>query len=143
VLSASLTVSETHPAAQFVHALNEGLIDFYAGKANAEDLRPAWGGGTFQAVLNYAYNRLKAKVGVDLAQGEVLQATLRYVRPPALVRASGNIAQVIAREYWTYTNPRTSLSVCETRDYTYTMLKTGNTYEVRDFRGDLVEVSCE
>lgn len=126
-----------------MRALNEGLIDFYAGKASAEDIQPVWGGGTHQAVLNYAYNRLKDKVGVDLAGGEVLQAALRYVRPPTLVRESGNIAQVAAREYWAYTNPRTSLSVCETRDYTYTMVKTSDSYEVRDFRGDLVEVSCE
>jgi hypothetical protein len=128
---------------QTVHELNEQLINFYLGKASVDTLRPFWSDETYQAMLNFAYRSIKSKVDVDLASRESMQASMRYVRPPAVIAQNGPIAQVSATEYWTYTNPRNNKTVCETRLYSYTMIQEGDRYRVMAFKGDLTGTTCE
>ena len=137
------TVSETHPAAQAVHAINDQLIDFYHGKATSDDLKQHWSGGAYQTLLTFAYTTLNRKLSVDLTADDPLSVTLRYVRRPALVKESGNTVQVNTREYWGYTNPTSKRSMCETRDYVYTLVKNGDVYQVRELRSNLVATKCE
>ncbi|MCL5999788.1 MAG: hypothetical protein M1546_27550 [Chloroflexi bacterium] len=137
------TVSETHPAAQAVHAINDQLIAFYQGKATSDDLKQHWSGGAYQTILTFAYTTLNRKLGVDLTADDPLSVTLRYVRRPALVKESGNTVQVNTREYWGYTNPTSKRSMCETRDYVYTLIKNGDVYQVRELRSNLVAAKCE
>jgi hypothetical protein len=140
------TISESHAAAQAVRAINEQLVKFYTGEASAEDLKQYWRGDAYQVVLNFAYNILKRQLGVDLARKQSFSVGTRYTRVPFLVSESGNTAQVQSREYWRYTNPTTKRTVCETRNYSYTLMKEGDTYrvyQVNAFRGDLVGTNCQ
>jgi hypothetical protein len=137
------TVSETHPAAQAVHNINDELLAFYQGKATSEELKQHWRGNAYDTLITFAYTTLKRKLGVDLTQSDPLTVTLRYVRRPTLVRQSGNSFRVSTREYWGYTNTSTKRSICETRDYTYTMVKNGNDYQVTDLTGNLISANCQ
>jgi hypothetical protein len=136
-------ISQPIAAVQTVHELNEQLINFYLGKASVDTLRPFWSDETYQAMLNFAYRSIKSKVDVDLARGESMQASMRYVRPPAVIAQNGPIAQVSATEYWTYTNPHNNKTVCETRLYSYTMIQEDDRYRVMAFKGDLTGTTCE
>jgi hypothetical protein len=127
---------------QTVRALNEQLISFLGGKTKADALRTYWNEATYQVVLNFAYNILHGRLGADLAQGDTLQASMRYVSAPVLTTQSANTVQVTAREYWNYTNPRNQHTVCETRDYHYTLIMVGTQYQVSEFRGDMVDGVC-
>jgi hypothetical protein len=136
-------ISETHPAAEAVRAINDELLDFYQGKATTEDLKKHWTGRAYQAVTAFAYTTLRRTLTVDLTQNDPLEVTLRYIQRPALVRDNGNTVQVKTREYWGYTNPSTKRAICETRDYTYTMVKLENDYQVRDLTSSPVSTRCE
>jgi hypothetical protein len=127
---------------QVVRALNEQLISFLDGKTNTDALHTYWNEATYQVVLNFAYKILHGRLGADLAQGDTLHVSMRYVSAPVLTVQSATVAQVTAREYWNYTNPRNQHTVCETRDYHYTLVLVGNRYQVSEFRGDMVDGIC-
>ena len=137
------SVSETHPAAQAVTAINDQLIEFYTGKATADDIKANWGGKAYQVIINFAYKTIKSKLGVDLTRGKVLEVSMHYDRQPALVTENGDTATVSTREYWGYTNPTTKRSMCDTRDYTYTLTKNGDKYQITDLKSKLVSAKCQ
>jgi hypothetical protein len=137
------TFSQTHPSAQMVRTANAQLLDFYQGKARVDDLRKYWNGEAYQMVLDFAYNTLQRKLAINLMKNEPIEVDLRYVRLPTLRSETGDKAQVNTREYWRYTNPLTRRSFCETRDYTYTLIKVNGQYEVSLINGKLVGTNCQ
>lgn len=136
------TFSESHPAAQTVIAMNQQLLDFYQGKVTSNDLRQYWRPPAYQIVVNFANRTLLQRLGVNLATGDPIEVDLQYVRAPALVALGNQTATTVSREYWRYTNPRTSRSLCETRDYSYIMVEEDGRYYVREFSGELISSAC-
>ena len=136
------TISESHPAAQTVAAVNHQLLEFYQGKVTSNDLRQYWRPPAYQIVLDFANRTLVRRLGVNLAKGDPLEADLQYVRSPALAATGDDTFTVLSREYWRYTNPRTNRSICETRDYSYILIEEDGKYFVREFDGELVSSAC-
>jgi hypothetical protein len=70
-----------------------------------------------------------------------INSGVTYLLSPAVTRVVGNIYTVTSREYWVYqTNPRNV--VCETRDYTYTVIKTGEKFQIAQSTGKPVSAKC-
>jgi hypothetical protein len=140
--TAAPAANQSHPAAQAITSINNQLIEFYTGKVPATDIKPYWGSSPYKVVTDFAYKTLKSKLGVDLAKGDEVSVTLRYEKQPELISENGDTSQVSTREYWGYTNPKTGRSICDTRDYTYTLLKNGDKYQVMGLRSKLVSARC-
>lgn len=136
------TLSESHPAAQTVIAMNQQLLDFYQGKVTSNDLRQYWRPPAYQIVVNFANRTLLQRLGINLATGDPIEVDLQYVRAPALVALGNQTATTLSREYWRYTNPRTNRSLCETRDYSYVMVEEDGKYYVQEFSGELISSAC-
>lgn len=136
------TLSESHPAAQTVIAMNRQLLDFYQGKVTSNDLRQYWRRPAYQVVVDFANRTLRQRLGINLATGDPIEVDLEYVRAPALAALGDQTATTLSREYWRYTNPRTNRSLCETRDYSYVMIEEDGKYYVREFSGELISSAC-
>lgn len=136
-------IGDSHPAAQAVLGLNDQLMNFYTGKEQETALQQYWSATAYKIVTNFAYKTLKTRLGVDIAAGDVPAVSMHYVKSPALQSESGNTAKVTTREYWSYTNSKTSKSICDTSDYTYTLVKTGDKYVVDDLKSRSVSSTCE
>ncbi|HEY3288649.1 MAG TPA: hypothetical protein VGK87_00840 [Anaerolineae bacterium] len=137
------TVSETHPAALAIRSINDTLVAFYGGTAKAEDLKPDFTAAKYQVILNFAYKTLKTKLGADLQKGDVLNVTLRYGKVPTMTSDKNGIATVVTKEYWAYTFATTSKSYCDNSEYTYTLSKVGDNYQVRDLKSRAISSKCE
>jgi hypothetical protein len=137
------TVSETHPAAVAIRSINDTLVAFYMGKAKADDFKSDFAAAKYQVIINFAYKTLKTKLGADLAKGDTLNVTLRYDKVPALTAEKNGVATVVTREYWSYTNPANSKKYCDNSEYTYTLSKVGDLYQVKDFKSRAISSKCE
>jgi hypothetical protein len=135
------TLSETHPAAQVIVVLNDQLAEVYRGKAKVDTLQQYAQDPALAEMRDFALKSLPRKIGVDLTKNQTATVEMRYVRPPALVALGPSGATVVSREYWSYANTRGQRS-CETRDYTYLVVKTGDLYRVKEVSGELVNTNC-
>jgi hypothetical protein len=135
------TVSETHPAALALPEFNQQLIPYFAGQTKA---LPNWRGAALTGVIGFSKGILLRRLSITEADRGQITTTIEYLQPPTISRvlANGNTVVVVSREYWTYsTNPRNI--ACETRDYTYTMVKSGNTYQVTQSTSKLISAQCK
>lgn len=121
--------------------LNERLAEVYQGKAKVEILQQYALDPALAEMRDFALKSLPRKIGVDLTKGQTATVDMRYIQPPALVALGPNGATVISREYWSYANAR-GQRTCETRDYTYLVVKTGDLYRVKEVSGELVNTNC-
>ena len=137
------TISETHPAAVAIRNINDTLVAFYMGKAKADDFKPDFAAAKYQIIINFAYKTLKTKVGADLTKGDTLNVTLRYDKAPTLSAEKNGVATVVTKEYWVYANPTNSKSYCDNSEYTYTLSKVGDVYQIKDFRSKAISSKCE
>ena len=138
---ASPVVSPTNPALLAVMTANERLIDYYSGKIDSAGLLAAWSIETSQLAIGHAARLMKKQLQIDVAAGDALQVSMKYVVPPSVIAQNGNQIQVNAREYWSYTTPTRNTTACETIDYHYTVSSAGGRYQVVGFRGDVVGVA--
>ncbi|MCL4505170.1 MAG: hypothetical protein M1434_06715 [Chloroflexi bacterium] len=140
--SATLSVTDTSPAAAAVRTINDQLINFYMGKATEDEVKASWG-SKFTIISSFAYKTLKSRLGADLSKGDTVNSTLRYDKGPTLVSEKNGTATVSTREYWTYTNPANNKKMCDLSDYTYTLVKASDAYQIKDIRSRGVSGKCE
>jgi len=119
------------------------LVAWYGGKAKTEDFKPDFAAAKYQVIINFAYKTLKAKLGADLSKGDTLNVTLRYDKVPTLTAEKNGVATVVTKEYWVYTNAANSKSYCDNSEYTYTLSKVGDIYQVKDLRSRSISAKCE
>ncbi|HEY3340842.1 MAG TPA: hypothetical protein VGK81_02445, partial [Anaerolineae bacterium] len=130
-------------AAAAVKSINDQLIGFYTGNVSADIVKPYFATGPYKAVTVFAYTTLKRSLGVDITKGDAISVTMRYVKDPEQTVANGNNFTVASTEYWGYTNPKTSHSLCDTRNYVYTLVKTGDQFQITTLKSTLVSKLCE
>ena len=140
--SAAMSITDSSPAAAAVQTINDQLINFYMGKATEDEVKASWG-SKFTIISSFAYKTLKTRLGADLSKGDTVNATLRYDKGPSLVSDKNGTATVSTREYWTYSNPTNNKIMCDLSDYTYTLVKTSDTYQVANIRSKGVSAKCE
>jgi len=128
---------------QTVRDLNAQLIEFYVGRTDEAALARFWKAGPRQSVLDFAESPLLRLLGLTSAtRATALSVTMRYVQAPTVSRRAADSAVVVSREYWRYANTRTGKAVCETRDYTYTLIVDQGRYVVESFDGALIDTKC-
>ena len=137
------TISETHPAAVAIRNINDTLVAFYGGKAKVEDFKADFTPAKYQVIINFAYKTLKTKVGADLQKGDTLNVTLRYDKGPTMTSDKNGVATVVTKEYWVYANAANSKSYCDNSEYTYTLSKVGDAYQVKDLKSKPISSKCE
>lgn len=137
------SVPAEHAAITAVRTANDTVIQFLGGTAKEDDVRKYFVGAPFKAVTDFAYKTLVKSLGIDLAAGEKTTVKLTYVNEPAVQDESADAATVTSREYWAYTNPDTKRSICDTRDYTYTLIKGGESYQITGLKSRLVSGKCD
>jgi hypothetical protein len=130
-------------AAATVKTINDQLIEFYIGKVSTDIIKPYFATGPYKAVTTFAYTTLKRSLGVDITKGDEISVTMHYVKDPELTADNGNSFSVASTEYWGYTNPKTSRSLCDTRNYVYTLVKTGDQFQITTLKSTLVTKQCE
>jgi hypothetical protein len=135
-------VPAEHAAIIAVRTANDTVIQFLGGTAKEDDVRKYFVGAPFKAVTDFAYKTLVKSLGINLAAGEKANVTLNYVREPSVQDETTDAATVSSREYWKYTNPDTNRSICDTRDYTYTLIKNADTYQITGLKSTLVSGKC-
>ncbi len=134
------TVSETNPAALAIPEFNQQLIPYYQGKADDKSLT-GWTGNALRGVVAFSKGSLLKRLSITENERSQINSGVTYLLPPAVTRVVGNIYTVTSREYWVYqTNPRNV--VCETRDYTYTVVKTGAKFQIAQSTGKPVSAKC-
>ncbi len=137
------TISETHPASMAIRSINDTLVAFYGGKATTDDFKADFVAAKYQVIINFAYKTLKTKVGADLQKGDKLNVTLRYDKGPLLTAEKNGVATVVTQEYWVYINPANNKTYCDKAQYTYTLSKVGDAYQIRDLKSKPVSGKCE
>jgi hypothetical protein len=130
-------------AAAAVKSINDQLIQFYTGKVEADAVKPHFAAGPYKAVTTFAYTTLKRSLGIDITKGDLIDVELRYVKEPQQTANNGDTYTVSSTEYWGYTNPGTNRSLCDTRNYVYTLTKDGENYQVTGLKSTLVSKTCE
>jgi hypothetical protein len=134
------TVSETNPAALAILEFNQQLIPYYQGKAVDKSLT-GWTGNALRGVVAFSKGSLLKRLSITENERSQINSGVTYLLPPAVTRVVGNTYTVTSREYWVYqTNPRNV--VCETRDYTYTVVKTGEKFQIAQSTGKPVSAKC-
>ena len=118
---------------------NAVLAAYYSGQTSGDSLRAMWVGDTYSFVIAYPAKTLKRNLGVDVTPGQGMTATLRYVQQPAVVSDTGSRTRLTSREYWTYKVG--DLVACETVDYSYTLAKPLDQYQIVAYKGDIVSAA--
>ena len=144
-------VSDTQPtaapaaddAAAAVRTINDQLIEFYTGKVDADAIKPHFGTAPYRAVTTFAYTKLKRLIGVDISKGDEINVTMHYVKDPQQTSDDNDSYTVSSTEYWSYTNPKTDRSVCDTSSYVYTLAKNGDTFQVTGLKSSSTSTKCE
>lgn len=131
------------PAVMTVRNGNEVVIRFLNGAAAESDLANYWAGSPLKVVTDFAYTTLRRSLGINLKSGDKVDVRLEYLNEPQIVDANQDNPRLTSREYWSYTNPTTSRSICDTRDYTYTLSKNGDTYQITGLKSTLVSGKCD
>jgi hypothetical protein len=140
------TVTNAEPAADAASAvktINDQLIDFYTGKVDEATVKPYFSTNAFKAVTSFAYTTLKRSLGIDITKGDQIDVKMHYVKDPEQTTANGDSFTISSTEYWGYTNPTTNRSICDTRNYVYTMVKNGDNYQVTGLKSTLISKKCE
>ncbi len=137
------TAEPAADAAAAVKAINDQLIQFYTGKVDEATVKPHFSTNAFKAVSTFAYTSLKRSLGIDITKGDLIDVELRYVKEPQQTAEDGDNFTVSSTEYWGYTNPSTNRSLCDTRNYVYTLVKNGEDYQVTGLKSTLVSKACE
>jgi hypothetical protein len=140
--TATSNAIELHPAARTILDLNQQLPEFYLGKVTADDLETFWTGDAWRSVVNFGSTKLPRVMRIPATDRSDLDVTYQYVRRPALVAERGTNATVSAQEYWRYVNAKNNIEICETREYTYNLVKTGEQFKVREFNSRLLNSGC-
>ncbi len=140
--TATPNANEAHPAALAILDLNQQLPEFYLGKVTANDLQTYWTGDAWRSVVNFGSTKLPRVMRIPPTDRSDLDVTYQYVRRPALVTERGTSAAVSAQEFWRYVNAKNNIEICETREYTYTLVKTGEQFKVREFTSRLLKSGC-
>ena len=130
-------------AAAAVKAINDQLIQFYTGKVDEATIKPHFATGPYKAVTTFAYTTLKRSLGIDITKGDLIDVEMHYVKDPVQAVESGDNFTVSSTEYWGYTNPSTNRSLCDTRNYVYTLVKNGENYQVTGLKSTLVSKTCQ
>lgn len=141
---APVTPADMAPAAQAVVTINAQLIDFLEGRLGQETLNGSWANPALDQVLAF-YRRLPSLLGVaNPPPPGAISTNVVYVQQPALSSEAGDRAVVTSRERWTYANAASGRAQCETRDYTYTLVKdAAGAYRITGVEGRLLSSSCQ
>ncbi|MCS6773089.1 MAG: hypothetical protein NZ693_03140, partial [Thermoflexales bacterium] len=131
-----------HPAVQTIRDANEELVALFTGRKDAAALQPLWMPSALDLLIGFATVRLPRAMRVSADQRDTIQASYEYLRAPALVDERGNTAVVTSREYWQFSTTVNNVVICETRDYTYTLVVEGDGYRIRTFSGRLLSTRC-
>jgi hypothetical protein len=140
--SATLGPNEITEPAQAVRGLNDQLPGFYDGTVPTSNLQQFWRGSALRQVTVFGNARLPRILRLGSDSRSVIDTNYEYLRPPTVVKEDGSNATVTAREYWRYNNQAKGISACETRDYTYYLIKDGDNFKVNQFTGKLLSSSC-
>ncbi|MCX6018323.1 MAG: hypothetical protein NTZ50_07440 [Chloroflexi bacterium] len=129
------------PAAQFVADANALLPAYYKGEIGADKIAAAWSGQAYKATIGWN-KKLAAVLKLGNTLRSTLEITYEFVKQPLVTAIDGDTYTVASREYWSYANPARQIQTCETRDYTYTVVKTTNGYSIRASTGALINKNC-
>jgi hypothetical protein len=134
------TVSETNPAALAITEFNQQLVPYYQGKADDKSLT-GWTGSALRGVVAFSKGSLLKRLSITENERSLINSGVTYVIAPSVARIAGNTYTVTSREYWVYqTNARNV--VCETRDYTYIVIRTGEKFQITQSTGKPVSAKC-
>jgi hypothetical protein len=134
---------ESHPAAVAFKDLNAMLPQFYRGEITSAALQQDWRGKAYQDLIAFSDRQLPRALQLGAAPRDTMEISYEYVKPPTVIKSSGNQHTVLSREYWRYGNQAAGITRCDTRDYTYTVVADGGQFIVTDFSSKIIENGCK
>lgn len=133
---------ENHPAALAFKDINAQLPGFYRGEVTTQQLQQDWSGNAYSLLVAFSDTRLPRSLRLGTAPRTSMDITYEYVKAPAVTTSTGNRFTVTSREYWRYANPAQNVTLCDTRDYTYTVVDNAGKYTVTSFSSKVVSNGC-
>ncbi len=141
VATATQVSPDSTAAVNFVSEINLQVMAYLLGKVTVADLEANWQGSALVGVQDFLNTKVPASLAVGGVDKRTIQSSMRYLGTP-VVTTDANGATVTSREAWKYSSKVSGKSVCETRDYLYKLIKSGDRLKVDEFTGKLVDVKC-
>ncbi len=120
---------------QTVLNANDLLVSYYSGNNVANSLRKVWAADTYTYVITYPEKMVLRSLGVEVQPGNGLTVTMSYINPPVVVSQNNGRVRLTSRELWIY--GAADNVVCETVDYSYTLVKPADAYLIVAYQGDV------
>ena len=137
-----VVLGDTHPASSAFKDINARLPAFYRGEVTREQLGLDWRGKALQALTSFSATQLPRSMSLGTAPRTTLDISFEYLKLPTVTKSVGSRHTVVSEEYWQYANPANNIKLCDTREYTYSLLEESGRFVVTDLSSKVIARGC-
>ncbi len=137
-----VVLGDAHPASTAFKDINARLPAYYRGEVTREQLGLDWRGKALQALTSFSATQLPRSMSLGTASRSTLDISFEYLRVPTVTKSVGSRHTVVTEEYWQYANPANNIKLCDTREYTYSVLEENGRFVVTDLSSKVIARGC-